>query len=80
MFGTQEATVCSAPNMDSVRQRLSEIMARLRSAGEAPLSEQEKQRFAVILPQIASWLPDTEKAEATDDISAELQKLALMAA
>lgn len=53
-------TVSAAPSAEQVRARLDAIFATLRCADKA--SESELRWLKVVVPQMAQWLPEAERA------------------
>jgi hypothetical protein len=68
MFNEAPA-VSAAPSAEQVRARLEAIFATLRCGDKVAWNE--LRRLKLVVPQMAQWLPEAERAE----ISAEFERL-----
>ena len=53
-------TRSSAPDPDTIRERLNGLLNKLRAAETMPLSERDLRMWQAIVPNMTKWLPEVE--------------------
>lgn len=72
LFG-EAGTPTYRPDIDSVRERLNQILAEVRAAQELPWGCASLYR--TIFPQMTLWLPEEEAAQLRFEFAAEMERL-----
>lgn len=79
LFGAGEdrmqTPVRSAPDPDQIRSRLHGLLSKARAADRMPWSERDARMWAVVVPQMANWLPDDEADQMRFDFAQEMERL-----
>lgn len=60
---------------DNVRERMLDLIARLREADEIPFPEREFERHIAMFPILAQWLPDDERDQLCFEFAQEIERL-----
>jgi len=74
MFGSPPARTY-APDPESVRAELLEILAKARAAPDVPWEAKQVSHWQTAFPQMADWLPSDEAAQLRRQFAAELERL-----
>ena len=70
----------TTPSVETVRERLQNMLKLLRGADAMPLTPREVAYWTVVTPQMSNWLPPEEKMAVCDEFSAHLARLQTLAA
>lgn len=70
----------TTPSVESVRERLQNLLKSLRGADVMPLTPRELAYWTVVTPQMSNWLPPEEKAAVCAEFDAHLARLQAAAA
>lgn len=57
------------------RKRLLKLIAEAKAAETLPWSERELQKWQILFPQMAEWLPDDEAGQLRFEFAAEIERL-----
>jgi len=57
------------------RKRLVKLLAQAKSAETLPWSERELQKWQILFPQMAEWLPDDEADQLRFEFAVEIERL-----
>jgi hypothetical protein len=66
-----------APDMDAIRNRLTQLIDTLRAAErEMPLSDRDLRMWQTVLPNMTKWLPENEAQPIRASFAKEVERLA----
>ena len=57
------------------RKRLLKVIAEAKAAATLPWSERELQKWQILFPQMAEWLPDDEAGQLRFEFAKEVERL-----
>ncbi|MGA8550770.1 MAG: hypothetical protein WB678_11080 [Stellaceae bacterium] len=63
------------PDPEKVRQRLTALLEKARSAEKMPWSEREARMWQTVFPNMANWPPDHEAAQLRLEFAQEMERL-----
>jgi hypothetical protein len=63
------------PDPEKVRQRLTALLEKARSAEKMPWSERDARMWQTVFPNMANWLPDHEAAQLRLEFAQEMERL-----
>jgi hypothetical protein len=67
------------PDPETIRQRLTLLLERARSAEKMPWSERDARMWQTVFPNMANWLPDDEAEQLRFEFAREMERLQLAA-
>ena len=69
------------PDRDEIRQELHDILAQARGATNgAPWDERTFQYHKTVFPQMANWLPETERDQLRFEFAQEIERIEMLLA
>jgi hypothetical protein len=63
------------PDPEKVRQRLSLLLDKARSADRMPWSERDARMWQIVFPNMANWLPEDEAEQLRFEFAREMERL-----
>ena len=63
------------PDPEKVRQRLTSLLEKARSAATMPWSERDARMWQIVFPNMANWLPDDEAEQLRLEFAREMDRL-----
>lgn len=63
------------PDPKEVRERLTALLQKVRSAEKMPWSERDARMWQTVFPNMARWLPEDEAAQLRFEFTQEIERL-----
>jgi len=80
-LGDGSGPVSYEPDLDEVRAELTDVLATAKAATDAaPWDERTFQYHKVVFPQMATWLPDSERDQLCFAFAQEVARIELLMA
>lgn len=57
------------------RRRLERVLAEAKAAEKLPWTQRELEKWQILFPQMAGWLPDDEAGQLCFEFAAEIERL-----
>lgn len=57
------------------RRRLERVLAEAKAAEKLPWSQRELEKWQILFPQMAGWLPEDEAGQLCFEFAAEIERL-----